>query len=211
MFAMTHSFSVDLGGLIDLLSEHLYSGPEVYVRELMQNGVDALRAREQLGQEFTSQLTFEIQGEQLSFSDNGVGLSEGDIHTFLATIGRSSKRGNLELIGQFGIGLLACFLVSDQIELTSRSALEAPPVRWLGRADGSYTLEAAPEDTPVGTRITLQAWAGRAEYLLPEKVAAWAGVAPCCPFPSRSTASPLTRRARPGWIRRRAKTSAAKR
>ncbi|MFC6593012.1 HSP90 family protein [Deinococcus lacus] len=184
---MSHSFSVDLGGLIDLLSEHLYSGPEVYVRELMQNGVDAIRARQQqFGEGFSPTLTFDIDGETLTFTDNGVGLTEDDIHKFLATIGRSSKRGNIELIGQFGIGLLAAFLVSDQIELVSRSASGTKPLRWLGHSDGSYTLEPGPDDAhaPVGTRITLHARQGRAEYLLPEKVSQWAGeFGALLPFP----------------------------
>ncbi|OLV19713.1 Chaperone protein HtpG [Deinococcus marmoris] len=176
MAVMSHSFSVDLGGLIDLLSEHLYSGPEVYVRELMQNGIDAIRARQQgSGEVFSPALGFEISNETLTFTDNGVGLTPDDIHTFLATIGRSSKRGNIELIGQFGIGLLACFLVSEEIELVSRSASGTPPLRWLGRADGSYTLEDGPADTPIGTRVTLSAREGRAEYLLPERVSEWAG------------------------------------
>ncbi|MCD0167292.1 ATP-binding protein, partial [Deinococcus sp. 12RED42] len=133
---MTRSFAVDLRGLIDLLSEHLYAGPEVYVRELMQNGVDAIRARTDLGDTFSPALTFDVQEGRLTFTDNGVGLSPDDIHTFLATIGRSSKRGSVEFIGQFGIGLLACFLVSEEIELVSRSARGTPPVRWVGRADG---------------------------------------------------------------------------
>lgn len=182
-----HAFSVDLGGLIDLLSEHLYSGPEVYVRELMQNGVDAIRARQQAGDsDFAPTLTFDIDGDTLTFTDNGIGLTEEDIHKFLATIGRSSKRGNIELIGQFGIGLLAAFLVSEEIDLVSRSASGAPALRWLGRADGSYTLEAGPADAPIGTRITLKAREGRAEYLLPEKVAAWAGdFGALLPFPVR--------------------------
>lgn len=173
---MTHSFAVDLRGLIDLLSEHLYSGPEVYVRELMQNGVDAIRARQDVpGQDFKPQLTFTVQGDTLTFSDNGVGLTEGDIHAFLATIGRSSKRGSVEFIGQFGIGLLACFLVSERIELVSRSAKGTPPLRWVGNADGSYTLEEGPQGAPIGTSVTLRAREGRAEYLLPDRVAAWAG------------------------------------
>ena len=47
---MDYNFKVDLQGIIDLLSNHLYSGPEVYLRELLQNAVDALRARQQLNQ-----------------------------------------------------------------------------------------------------------------------------------------------------------------
>lgn len=173
---MTHSFAVDLRGLIDLLSEHLYSGPEVYVRELMQNGVDAIRARQNLpDQTFEPHLTFQLGDDTLTFTDNGVGLTHEDIHAFLATIGRSSKRGSVEFIGQFGIGLLACFLVSERIELTSRSAKGTPSLHWVGHADGSYTLEDGPADAPVGTTVTLRARADRAEYLMPDRVAPWAG------------------------------------
>ncbi|WP_295821412.1 HSP90 family protein [uncultured Deinococcus sp.] len=173
---MTHAFAVDLRGLIDLLSEHLYAGPEVYVRELMQNGVDAIRARQDSGgAPFTPALEFSIQDDTLTFTDCGTGLTPDDIHAFLATIGRSSKRGSVEFIGQFGIGLLACFLVSERIEVVSRSVSGTPPVRWVGLADGSYTLEDGPEDTPVGTRVVLRARQDRAQYLLPDRVAAWAG------------------------------------
>lgn len=173
---MTHAFAVDLRGLIDLLSEHLYAGPEVYVRELMQNGVDAIRARQDSGgAPFTPALEFSIQDDTLTFTDYGTGLTPDDIHAFLATIGRSSKRGSVEFIGQFGIGLLACFLVSERIEVVSRSVSGTPPVRWVGLADGSYTLEDGPEDTPVGTRVVLRARQDRAQYLLPDRVAAWAG------------------------------------
>ncbi|WP_309569627.1 sacsin N-terminal ATP-binding-like domain-containing protein, partial [Deinococcus sp.] len=115
---MTHAFAVDLRGLIDFLSEHLYAGPEVYVRELVQNGVDAIRARLDMdGGAFAPALEFAVQDDTLTFTDNGVGLTPEDIHAFLATIGRSSKRGSVEFIGQFGIGLRACFLVSERIEV----------------------------------------------------------------------------------------------
>ncbi|WP_168734862.1 HSP90 family protein [Deinococcus sp. KSM4-11] len=173
---MTHAFAVDLRGLIDLLSEHLYAGPEVYIRELMQNGVDAIRARLALdGEAFAPTLEFAVQDDTLTFTDNGVGLTPEDIHTFLATIGRSSKRGSVEFIGQFGIGLLACFLVSERIEVVSRSASGTPPLLWVGHADGSYALADGPDDTPIGTRVILRARADRAQYLLADRVAAWAG------------------------------------
>ena len=54
---MGHKFQIHLRGIIDLLSKHLYSGPEVFVRELLQNGVDAIRARQQLNPDFAGSLT----------------------------------------------------------------------------------------------------------------------------------------------------------
>ena len=55
-----HKFQIHLRGIIDLLSKHLYSGPEVFVRELLQNGVDAIRARQKLAPDFGGSLTLEL-------------------------------------------------------------------------------------------------------------------------------------------------------
>ena len=111
-------FQVDLRGIIDLLSDHLYSGPEVYLRELLQNAVDALVAREKsdigfIAKESSIQIEVVTPSEEsepptLIITDRGVGLTEAEVHSFLATIGQSSKRelSREDFIGQFGIGLL---------------------------------------------------------------------------------------------------------
>ena len=89
-------FQVNLGGMIEILSDHLYSSPDVYIRELLQNAVDAIVAREKKeeGQgSFAGKINVELlSDEELSFTDNGVGLSEEEIHRFLAIIGESSKK-----------------------------------------------------------------------------------------------------------------------
>src|SRR6185436_14417812 len=82
--------------------------------------------------------------DQLRVSDNGVGLTEAQVHELLATIGRSSKRDELgfarhEFLGQFGIGLLSCFLVADEIRVHTRRA-GAEPVLWTGYSDGRYEV-----------------------------------------------------------------------
>lgn len=149
-------FQVDLRGLIELLSQHLYSGPRVFIRELLQNGVDALTAA---GHRASDRPGIRLIGadrsadQRMHCLDAGVGLTPDEVVTFLATVGSSSKRDQLgfrrgELLGQFGIGLLSCFLVSDEIEMVSQSA-GSPVVRWIGRSDGSYTtqtLAAHPDD-----------------------------------------------------------------
>lgn len=124
------TFQVDLRGLVDLLSHHLYSSPRVYLRELMQNAVDALTARRGLEPAAPVDafgIRLYADGSVVRVEDDGVGLTEADVHTFLATIGRSSKRAEMvaeqrgDFIGQFGIGLLSCFLVADEIHVLSRS------------------------------------------------------------------------------------------
>ncbi|WP_372349499.1 HSP90 family protein [Streptomyces sp. KL116D] len=185
--AADRTFQVDLRGLVDLLSHHLYSSPRVYLRELMQNAVDALTARHSLepaapAGEFGIRLY--ADGSLVRIEDDGVGLTEADVHTFLATIGRSSKRAEriaeqrADFIGQFGIGLLSCFLVADEIHVVSRSARTpgAPAVEWRGRGDGSYTVRALPASARPrpGTTVTLTPRADAAEWTRPAQVHALA-------------------------------------
>jgi molecular chaperone HtpG len=176
---MQHVFQVDLRGMIDLLSEHLYSGPHVFVRELLQNATDAISARKLLEPGFQGRVSIEVipgSGQtmpMLEFSDDGVGLTPEEVQEFLATIGRSSKRGSTDFIGQFGIGLLSCFVVSDEIELISHSARtssSAPGVTWRGYANGQYALEDNPARLEVGSRVRLRAKEGREEWFTFERV-----------------------------------------
>lgn len=137
-------------GIVELLSHHLYSGPQVYVRELLQNAVDALTARQTLEPGSTGRVLLvpaDVAGDgQVHCLDTGIGLTVDEVERFLATIGSSSKRDDLgfaraDFLGQFGIGVLSCFLISDEITVVSRSARGGPLVRWQGSADGSYQVE----------------------------------------------------------------------
>ena len=133
---MEQVFQVDLRGIVDLLSHHLYGSPRVYVRELLQNAVDAITARRALDPQARAQVRIETPASTgdgtIRVHDSGVGLTEAEVHTFLATIGRSGKRDDLgfarhEFLGQFGIGLLSCFLVADEAQvLTGRPAAARP-------------------------------------------------------------------------------------
>lgn len=165
---MDYQFRINLRGIIDLLSNHLYSGPEVYLRELLQNGIDAIHARSLLEPGYRGEITIEVNPPRpgnrptLSFLDNGVGLTEEEIHRFLATIGQSSKNAEFwdrpdDFIGRFGIGLLSCFVVSDEIVAITRSARtpDAPTMEWRGRPDGTYTIKTLPHPIEPGTQVFL--------------------------------------------------------
>ncbi|MFC8347093.1 HSP90 family protein [Streptomyces sp. NPDC057280] len=178
--ATDRTFQVDLRGLVDLLSHHLYSSPRVYLRELMQNAVDALTARHAIEPTGGFGIRLYADGATVRVEDDGVGLTEADVHTFLATIGRSSKRADqvaeqrADFIGQFGIGLLSCFLVADEIHVVSRSARtpDAPAVEWRGRGDGSYTVRTLPASARPrpGTTVTLTPRADAEEWTRPTQV-----------------------------------------
>lgn len=178
---MSQRFKVDLGGLVELLSKNLYSGPQVYLREAIQNGVDAITARRETDPDAPARVLLDPwdDGTGITITDTGVGLTAEQAEEFLATIGRTSKRddvfneGRAEYLGQFGIGLLACFLIADTVDITSRSATAGQaPVRWLGHADGTFEVtELAPDSAPeVGTVIRLKARRDAAHWVAEETV-----------------------------------------
>ena len=165
-------FQVNLRGVIGLLSKHIYSSPRVYLRELLQNGSDAIEARRVAEGRDVADTNWGIRivpsagpRKPMRIIDTGIGLSADDVQKFLATVGSSSKRDELELrrdgyLGQFGIGLLSCFMISDTITVRTRSALGTDPVEWVGQSDGTFTIrvlagrEAAKVE--IGTEVTLQ-------------------------------------------------------
>ena len=172
------TFQVDLRGVVDLLSHHLYGSPRVYVRELLQNAVDAITARHvgyaQSADIGRGSVAFESSDRTgngtLRVRDDGIGLTESQVHELLATIGRSSKRDDLgfarhEFLGQFGIGMLSCFLVADEIRVVTRAA-EHPTVEWTGFADGRYAVtKPADQRAEVGTTVTLVPRRGTEQWL----------------------------------------------
>ncbi|MBM6403610.1 HSP90 family protein [Phycicoccus sp. CSK15P-2] len=173
MTGANQSFHVDLRGVVDLLSHHLYSSPRVYLRELVQNAVDAIAARRE--EDPTAPGAVRIVPADVSpdgrlhVVDTGVGLDEHGVRTALATIGASTKRDALGMaresfLGRFGIGLLSCFLVTDEIEVVTRAAGSGEGLRWRGRDDGAYTLEAHGRDER-GTDVALAPRGSAAELL----------------------------------------------
>lgn len=168
-------FQVDLRGVVDLLSRHIYSGPRVYLRELLQNGRDAVAARRAADPQappgrllITPHLPASPSepGAPFRFRDDGIGLTRDEAAELLATVGRSSKRGDLDelqrgdYLGRFGIGLLSCFMVADEITVRSRSAHGGPAIEWIGDTDGTFTIreldEAETRAMPIGSEVVLE-------------------------------------------------------
>ncbi|MEJ3655306.1 HSP90 family protein [Actinomycetes bacterium KLBMP 9759] len=196
---MESAFRVDLRGVVDILSHHLYSSPRVYVRELLQNSVDAITARQRDDAGAPAAIAITTGPRTLTITDTGVGLTEAQVHELLATIGRSSKRDDLgyarhEFLGQFGIGLLSAFLVADGIAVTTRSVTGAPAVLWSARSDGTYSVTPAQRAEP-GTTVTLTARPGADPWFDPRTVADLArSFGSMLPFPVTVDGVPVTGR-----------------
>ncbi|WKE91570.1 HSP90 family protein [Listeria monocytogenes] len=172
----SHRFQVNLAGMIDILSNHLYDEKDVYIRELLQNATDAIRARKKIDSTLEGKIHASLTGDNnektLIVEDNGIGLTEDEVHAFLATIANSSKgeknfdgESSNDFIGRFGIGLLSCFIVSDEIVVISTSQKDGGTTEWRGKADGTYSVRKIETDTrEPGTQVYLRLRAGLEDH-----------------------------------------------
>ncbi|HAC2762685.1 TPA_asm: HSP90 family protein [Listeria monocytogenes] len=172
----SHRFQVNLAGMIDILSNHLYDEKDVYIRELLQNATDAIRARKKIDSTLEGKIHASLTGDNnektLIVEDNGIGLTEDEVHAFLATIANSSKgeknfdgESSNDFIGRFGIGLLSCFIVSDEIVMISTSQKDGGTTEWRGKADGTYSVRKIETGTrEPGTQVYLRLRAGLEDH-----------------------------------------------
>lgn len=157
---------VDLNGLMQVLSKHLYSTPMVALRELVQNAHDSIVRRRLEQPSWQDKAAIHVIGDrnnkQLHIIDTGAGLTEYEIHTFLATVGVGYTRNlreqddNTGLIGMFGLGFLSAFVLAKQVTLQTTS-YQQPDKGWCYRSINGeqYTVTAIGPRTKVGTEIIL--------------------------------------------------------
>lgn len=173
----TFAFKSEGKQLLDLMIHSIYSNKDIFLRELISNSSDALdKLRlEGLGDEklraFTEDLHIRLEVDRekriLAVWDNGIGMTRQEIIDFIGTIAKSGTKEFLslmesreekelspELIGQFGVGFYASFMVADRVELVSRKAGEEEAWRWESSGDGTYSLEEASREVP-GTTVIL--------------------------------------------------------
>jgi molecular chaperone HtpG len=158
------STQVSLSGLLAVLGEHLYSTPNVVVRELVQNAHDScLRRRlEAPGPPGAGRITVRAAAGVLTIEDDGAGLTHDEILAYLATVGSSYTRqlreqtGDPMLIGSFGLGFLAAFVVADKVTVHSAS-YRSPEAAWIYQSHDGQRFSLRPgEPRAVGTSVRLE-------------------------------------------------------
>lgn len=180
-----HEFGAEVGRLLDLVVHSLYSEREIFLRELVANAADATDRRRfeaitdpSIGspERAAIRITPDRDSRTLSIADDGIGMSRDELIANLGTIARSGSRAFAEtvahasaeqrpaLIGQFGVGFYAAFMVADRVEVTSRRAGSEEAHLWASDGVGSYTIKPAQRAEP-GTTIVLYLKADADEYL----------------------------------------------
>jgi molecular chaperone HtpG len=176
MGAEKFEFQAEVKQLLDLMIHSLYSNRDVFLRELISNASDAcdrlrfegLTDSDLLPDEpFSVDIHVDRETRVLSVSDNGIGMSREEVAKNIGTIAKSGTAEFLqslskstdqavspELIGQFGVGFYASFMVANEITVLTRKAGENEATRWASSGDGSYEIEASERDN-AGTTIRL--------------------------------------------------------
>ena len=188
MSNMSNQFEADTGKILDIVINSLYSEREIFLRELISNASDALDKRKYLsltdkkiaGSSEAPEIKIEINNKEktLTISDNGIGMNEEDLKSSLGTIARSGtkafleqisknskeKKSDMSMIGQFGVGFYASFMVADNVEVVSKKAGEEQAWKWFSDGKTGFNLEKSNRDN-IGTSITLSLKKDAKEFL----------------------------------------------
>ena len=188
MTNMSNKFEADTGKILDIVINSLYSEREIFLRELVSNSSDALDKRKYLGltdkkinnSSDASEIKIEVNNKEktLTISDNGIGMSEEDLKSSFGTIARSGtkafleqvatntkdKKSDMSMIGQFGVGFYASFMVADSVIVISKKAGDEQAWKWTSDGKTGFDLEKADKDT-AGTSITLKLKKDAKEFL----------------------------------------------
>ena len=179
-------FKAEVAKVLDIVIHSLYSNKEIFLRELISNASDAcdkLRYEQMLHPELAQKEGFKIviepnkTAKTLSVSDNGIGMNKEDLINHLGTIARSGssefmaalsgdKQKDMALIGQFGVGFYASFIVADKVQVRTRKAGEETGYLWESDGAGSFTI-AEDKDAPRGTTVILYLKKDDEEFLDP--------------------------------------------
>lgn len=159
-----HQFQTEAKQILNLMIHSLYSNKEIFFRELVSNASDALDKLNMLvlrddaykNVSFSPRIDIVANKEAktLIIRDSGIGMNEEDLKNNLGTIAKSGTKAFLEnlsgdqkkdsnLIGQFGVGFYACFMVAHKVEVTTKKANEDKAYRWISLGDGEYDIEEA--------------------------------------------------------------------
>lgn len=183
--------SVNSKNMFPIIKKWLYSDKDIFLREIVSNGCDAIKKLESLQGIGEAQLedgyqpkvivTIDSEKKQLIVSDNGIGMTEDEVERYITQIAFSGAEEFLEkykekseesagIIGHFGLGFYSVFMVSDTVEIETLSYKEgAKPVHWVSAGEDSYEIEDGTR-TEHGTTIIMNITEEEQEFLQESRI-----------------------------------------
>ena len=167
-------FKTESKRMLDLMINSIYTNKEIFLRELISNASDAIdklyfksltdQSVQMNRDDFKIDVSIDKANRLLKVCDNGIGMTEEELDKNLGTIAKSgslqftneneSGEHDVDIIGQFGVGFYAAFMVADRVEVVSRAYGSDKAFKWQSTGADGYTVTEAEKDT-VGTEITL--------------------------------------------------------
>jgi len=170
-------FKAESKRLLDMMIHSIYTHKEIFLRELISNASDAIDklaykalTDENVGlsrSDFAIWLTADKEARTLTIEDNGIGMTKEELETNLGTIAKSGSlkfkqelaqsegdKGDVDVIGQFGVGFYSAFMVADKVTVVTRAYGSEEAYRWESSGADGYTVSETVK-TGVGTKIVL--------------------------------------------------------
>lgn len=167
-------FKTESKRMLDLMINSIYTNKEIFLRELISNASDAIdklyfksltdQSVQMNRDDFKIDVSIDKENRLLKVCDNGIGMTEEELDKNLGTIAKSGSlqftnenetgEHDVDIIGQFGVGFYAAFMVADRVEVVSRAYGSDKAYKWQSTGADGYTVTEAEKDT-VGTEITL--------------------------------------------------------
>ncbi|MBQ9112085.1 MAG: molecular chaperone HtpG [Clostridia bacterium] len=183
--------SVDTEHIFPIIKKWLYSEKDIFLREIVSNATDAitkLRRLESLGvreatdEQYRITVTVDEAAKTLTVEDNGIGMTEEELTKYICSIALSGavefiqkyeneSDGKNGIIGHFGLGFYSSFMVSDSVEVITKSYTDAPAVHWNCLENGEYEIEAC-DKAEHGTAVIMHISEEEKEYLSVSKIRA---------------------------------------
>ena len=169
------NLSIDSENIFPIIKKWVYSDHDIFVRELVSNGCDAITKLKKLDmmgeyelpEDYKAKIQVIVNPEEktLKFIDNGLGMTADEVEEYITQIAFSGatqflekykdKTTDDEMIGHFGLGFYSAFMVADEVHIDTRSyQSDAVPVHWVSNGGTEYEMQDG-NKTEVGTEITL--------------------------------------------------------
>ncbi|MCD8307069.1 MAG: molecular chaperone HtpG [Clostridia bacterium] len=168
--------------MMPIIKKWLYSDKDIFLREIVANGIDAITKYKKLigvgeaedaGDELCVKITVDKDAGTLSVEDNGIGMTEDEVENYITRIAFSGaqdfldkyeKAGGDGIIGHFGLGFYSCYMVSENVEIITKSWDGSPAVHWESDGNSTYTIEESDSEQR-GTKVIMHIAPEEKEFL----------------------------------------------
>ena len=168
--------------MMPIIKKWLYSDKDIFLREIVANGTDAITKLKKLTEmgeaqedngEYCVKISVDKKAKTLTVEDNGIGMTEDEVENYITQIAFSGasdfiqkyeKAGGDGIIGHFGLGFYSVYMVSESVEIFTKSYRGAPAVHWESDGNATYSIEEC-DKSERGTKIVLHIAAAEKEFL----------------------------------------------